>query len=155
MRGRGGQTVVELLLILPVFMFLIFFILEIGNIAYHTIVAHHAAYELSRVGALSGVTKHSGASDTARMDKRMDEALTNMFKGNPNAQVKIASKLERTSSDPQGYRHLNEDLVVTLTYTVKLAFPGTNFIFADKPKRLGQKAIVAQVRMPIDRALLN
>ena len=34
-KKRGGQVTAELMLILPVFMLMIFFVLEYGNIAYH------------------------------------------------------------------------------------------------------------------------
>ena len=51
-RERDGQITVELMLILPVLMLMVFFILEYGNIAYHTIIANHASYEFARIGAL-------------------------------------------------------------------------------------------------------
>ena len=37
-------------------MLMIFFILEYGNIAYHTIIANHASYEFARIGADSHIT---------------------------------------------------------------------------------------------------
>ena len=46
-RKREGQVTVELVLILPVLMLMVFFILEYGNIAYHTILANHASYVLA------------------------------------------------------------------------------------------------------------
>jgi len=49
---RAGQVTVELLLVLPVFMLLLFFIMEMGNLGFHTILAHHCAYEMARVGSL-------------------------------------------------------------------------------------------------------
>ena len=49
---RAGQVTVELLLVLPVFMLLLFFIMELGNLAYQTILVHHCAYELARIGSL-------------------------------------------------------------------------------------------------------
>ncbi|WP_428898240.1 TadE-like protein [Parelusimicrobium proximum] len=151
---KRGQTVVELLLILPVFMMMLFFILELGNIAYHTIVAHHAAYELARVGGLVAVRKQGGPTDRSRIQQKLKEMQTLMFK-NKAAKLTFKVDVERTSKDPQSKTHTNEDVIVTLTYPVKLVFPGTSFIFADNPKRLGIRKVHAQVRMPIERPLLN
>ena len=49
---RAGQVTVELLLVLPVFMLLLFFIMEMGNLGFQTILAHHCCYELARIGSL-------------------------------------------------------------------------------------------------------
>ncbi len=49
LRNKGGQTVIELIVVLPVFMMIIFVVLELGNIAYHTLIAHHISYERARV----------------------------------------------------------------------------------------------------------
>ena len=56
-KKRGGQVTAELMLILPVFMLMIFFVLEYGNIAYHMILANHASYEFARIGSLVAVKK--------------------------------------------------------------------------------------------------
>ena len=53
---RRGQVTVELMLILPVFMLLIFFVLEYGNLAYRTILLNHASYEFARIGADTHIT---------------------------------------------------------------------------------------------------
>ena len=63
LRNKGGQTVIELVVVLPVFMMIIFVVLELGNIAYHTLIAHHISYELARVGSMVGVKKHSGKTN--------------------------------------------------------------------------------------------
>jgi len=57
LRKRGGQVTAELMLILPVFMLMIFFVLEYGNIAYHTLIANHASYEFARIASLVAVKK--------------------------------------------------------------------------------------------------
>ncbi len=154
-RKRDGQTVIELVMILPVFLMIIFVILELGNMAYHTIMAHHVSYELARVGALVGVKKASGTTDTMRVNNKMKEALINMFGLRRAGQMQFSSVLQQTSTDPQVRNHPNEDLVVTLVYRVNLLFPLTSYIFADEPKRLGIKRIRATVRMPVERPLLN
>ena len=48
-----GQVLVEVLLVLPVFLFVVFTIMEIGFLAFHTILIHHAAYESARFASLT------------------------------------------------------------------------------------------------------
>lgn len=154
-KKNGGQAVVELLLILPVFMMIIFVILEMGNIAYHTLLAHHISYELARVGSMVGVRKPSGATDSTRVSLKMKEALARALGPNKAAKMQVSSVLQRTGRDPQVNGHVNEDLVVTLVYRVDLVFPLTSYIFADPPKKYGVKRIKASVRMPVERPLIN
>lgn len=155
LRKRDGQTVIELILILPIFMMIIFVILELGNIAYHTIIAHHVSYELARVGSLVGVKKPSGGTDSSRINSKIKEALRQMFGLRRADQMQFSAVLQNTSTDPQVRTHVNEDLIVTLVYRVDLVFPLTSYIFADEPKRLGIKRIRASVRMPVERPLIN
>lgn len=154
-RKSDGQTVVELVLILPVFMMIIFVILEMGNIAYHTILAHHISYELARVGSMVGVRKPSGQTDSTKVAMKMKEALNRALGPRKAATMQISSVLQKTGRDPQVNGHVNEDLVVTLIYRVDLAFPLTSYIFADHPKKYGVKRIKASVRMPVERPLIN
>ncbi len=154
-RKRDGQTVIELMLILPVFMMIIFVILELGNLAYHTILAHHVSYELARVGSLVGVKKPSGAVDTMRVNTKIKDALNNMLGLRRAQQMQFAVVLQKTSVDPQVKSHVNEDIIVTLVYRVDLIFPLTSYIFADEPKKYGIKRIKASVRMPVERPLIS
>ena len=156
LRNKGGQTVIELIVVLPVFMMIIFVVLELGNIAYHTLIAHHISYELARVGSMVGVKKHSGATDSTRMRSKMRAALSKMLgMADPGKKVRFSSKIVRTSNDPQVSSHPNEDLVVNIVYRVDLANPLTSYIFASKPKKLGILWLKANARMPIERPLLN
>ncbi|WP_424246077.1 hypothetical protein Dip510_000996 [Elusimicrobium posterum] len=154
-RKRSGQTSIELLMILPVFMLMLFFVLELGNIAYHTIIAHHAAYEMARVGSMVAVRKPGGMAEKSRIEAKLREQVRLMFSGRPE-NVSFTIKTEETSKDPQSSGHVNEDLIVTLNYSMYLIFPGTSFILADPPdKRLARRNLQAVVRMPIERPLLN
>ena len=154
-KKNDGQTVVELVLILPVFMMIIFFILEMGTIAYHTIIAHHISYELARVGSMVGVRKPSGSTDSTKIAMQMKEALVKAVGPKKASKIQIASVLQTTGRDPQVNGHVNEDLVVTLVYRVDLIFPLTSYILADPPKKYGVKRIKASVRMPVERPLIN
>jgi TadE-like protein. len=154
-KKNGGQAVVELVLILPVFMMIIFVILEMGNIAYHTLLAQHISYELARVGSMVGVRKPSGTTDSTKVGSKMKEALIKAVGPTKASKMQISSVLQKTSKDPQVNGHVNEDLVVTLVYRVDLTYPLTSFIFADPPKKYGVKRIKAVARMPVERPLIN
>lgn len=155
-RNKGGQTVIELIVVLPVFMMIIFVLLELGNIAYHTLLAHHISYELARVGSMVGVKKASGQADSTRMQNKMRTALSQMIgSSDPGKKVRFSSKVVRTGNDPQVRFHHNEDLVVNIVYRVDLAYPLTSYIFASEPKRLGILWLKANARMPIEKPLLN
>ena len=155
---RAGQVTVELLLVLPVFMLLLFFIMELGNIAYQTIIAHHCAYELARIGSLvagpPGGTKNP-TSDFGRAQSKMDSALAKMF--GSTGRIKLIVGHEVTGVDPQpgdstkGYTHTNEDLLVTLIFPAKLVFPGSSYFLADPPKGRRIKNITVRVRMPVEK----
>jgi len=153
-RGRGGQTTVELLMILPFFMLMLFSVLELGNIAYHTILAHHAAYEMARVAGMVGVTKMGGPTDKSLIDSKLRDQADLMFAGR-NDRLTFTTRLETTSYDAQNPTHVNEDVIVEVTYPVRLIFPGTSWLLADQPKYLGMKYLKAAVRMPVERPLIN
>lgn len=149
-KRREGQVVVELLLILPVLMLMVFFILEYGNIAYHTILANHASYEFARIGALTGTTKPSGKASTSLMVSKINAAKQKVF-GNDARHVSVQIKLQTTGTDPMYKKHQHEDVVVTVTYKTPLIFPGTSWLLASDPKREGFRRITATTRMPVEK----
>ena len=149
-RERAGQVTVELMLILPVLMLMIFFILEFGNIAYHTIIANHASYEFARIGALVGVNKPSGKAIAGRMRQKINIAKQKVFGANAQF-ISVGVKVQTTGTDPMYQRHRHEDVIVTATYPVRLALPGTSWLLADEPKRNGIRRIKATTRMPVEK----
>ncbi len=153
-KKRGGQVTAELVLILPVFLLLIFFVLEYGNIAYHTIIANHASYEFARIGSLVAVKKPSGRPDREVITQKINQAKSKVF-GNKGGGVEVSVKVETTGVDPMYKKHRHEDLVVTVTYPVHLAFPGTSFVLASQPRREGIRRIQAVTRMPIEKGYLS
>lgn len=153
-RKRGGQVTAELMLILPVFMLMIFFVLEYGNIAYHTLIANHASYEFARIASLVAVKKPSGRPDRTVMTQKINQAKQKVF-GSKAGGIGVTVKVETTGTDPMYKKHRHEDVIVTVTYPVRLAFPGTSFILASEPRREGVRKIKAVARMPIEKMYLS
>ncbi len=149
-RRRGpGQVTVELLLVLPVFMLLLFFIMEMGNLGFQTILAHHCAYELARIGSLVAGPNGAGTGGgEAAANMKMTAVLKEMFPNSPG--VSVEGTIVPTPPDPQSGQ-MGEDLLVTLTYEARLIFPGSNYFLADGPKQAHRKKIVVRVRMPVEQ----
>lgn len=150
-KKRGGQVTVELLLILPVFMLMIFFVLEYGNIAYHAIIANHASYEFARIGSLVAVKKPSGRPDRTVITQKINQAKQKVF-GSKADGIAVNVTVETTGVDPMYKKHRHEDLVVTVVYPVHLVFPGTSFLLASEPRREGIRRLTVAARMPIEKA---
>ncbi len=149
-----GQVTVELMLILPVFLLMIFFVLEYGNIAYRTLVLNHASYEFARIAALVGVDKPSGIANRSIMQQKIDQAKRRVF-GREAERLNVQIKVETTGIDPMYKKHRHQDVVVTVVYPVKLAFPGTSYILADEPRRNGIRKVSATARMPVEKTYLS
>lgn len=147
---RKGQIVVELVLILPVFFLVVFMIMELGNIAFQTILAHHVAYEVARIGSLTART-NMGA------ELPMEEHLKKML---PRAFLQYRE--EATLPDPQTFGEtVNHDLVVTVNYPAPLIFPMTSVLFSNSAGPVKKKIsspvrwIKAEVRMPVEQPLFK
>jgi len=148
---KAGQVTVELLLVLPVFMLILFFIMEIGNLAYQTILVHHCAYELARIGSLVAGPNGGGSGGGNELAK-MNSTLKDML---PNAILESSRDQRSYGPDPQsaatGNSYISEDLKVTLTYPAKLVFPGSSFFLSDIPRAQCIKRITVTVLMPIEK----
>jgi len=146
---RAGQVTIELLLVLPVFMLLLFFIMEMGNMGFQTILAHHCAYELARIGSLvAGPTGGGTGGGQGMANAKMKSAMGKMFPSDPSASVE--GTLVPTLKDPQSGQ-MGEDLLVKMTYTGKLIFPGSSYFLSDPPKGSKKKKIIVMVRMPVEK----
>ena len=147
--AKAGQVTVELLLVLPVFMLLLFFIMEMGNLGFQTILAHHCAYELARIGSLvAGPNGAGSGGGQGTANIKMKSALGEMFPASPG--VRVEGSLAGTLKDPQSGQ-MGEDLLVKLTYPAKLIFPGSSYFLSDKPKGSRTKRIVVMIRMPVEK----
>ena len=152
-RGEG-QVTVELLLILPVLMLMIFFVLEYGNIAYNTILANHASYEFARIGALVATTQPSGMANKSKINSSINAAKQKVF-GAEAARVTVRVKVQPTGVDPMYKKHRHEDVIVTVVYPMRLAFPGTSWLLATEPKKNGMRRIEATTRMPVEKTYMS
>ena len=146
-----GQVVVEVLLVLPIFLWLVFSIMEIGHLAFRAIVLHHAAYEVARYGSLSaGGTFIPSLSDCGSEPNPDRAAMRSVAE-------KILPKLramEVTMSPPRPDRQsgcTNFDLIVTLKQDVPMIFPMTGVWLADKGSRT--RLMAASVPMPVEKPL--
>ena len=143
-KRKTGQVVVEMLLILPVFLTIVFTVMEMGYLAYWVIVLNHATYECARIGSMLATPLTGG--EPAAVDLAMQNFMHRMISG-----AAIAGSIESTLPDPQAGT-LNHDLVATASFNVPLIFPTSYFILA-KPPGSGRRLITATVRLPIERPL--
>jgi hypothetical protein len=139
-RRRSGQVVVEMILILPVFLGIIFSIMEIGNVSFRLIVLNHATYEVARVGGMTWLMPSGGPS---KLSTLMASILP---------QATVSCWTENTLRDPQADLQ-NMDLVCTGSENVRLIFPISSIILASKGAPPGTRALHATVRMPIEQPL--
>jgi hypothetical protein len=136
--SRSGQVVVEMLLILPIFLSIVFTIMEIGYVSFRLILLNHATYEAVRVGGMTysyhGIREtqansviHKIIPDLSRFECTTDQTMP------PDNQAGVP----------------NSDLVCTATEDVSLIFPISSIILS-KPRGTGKRRLVATVRMPIE-----
>jgi hypothetical protein len=139
--SRTGQVVVEMLLILPIFLGIVFTIMEIGYVSFQLILLNHATYEVARVGSMTWFMPFGGPSKTAAVMQQFLPAAT------------VTCAPDPTIPDPQANPTTpNNDLVCTGTENIRLIFPISSIILA-KPPGSGMRELVAQVRMPIEQPL--
>mgnify|MGYP001559963267 CR=1 FL=1 len=132
-----------MILILPVFLTLVFTIMEMGHVAFWVIVLNHATYETARIGALLAGPKPGMDTSIKDVNGKMQDVMSRIIRT-----ARVQSQKESTVYDRQAGAQ-NYDLVVTGSYDVKLVFPTSALILADPP-RSGARRIKTTVRMPIE-----
>ncbi|MBI5623117.1 MAG: pilus assembly protein [Elusimicrobia bacterium] len=148
-RRSPGQVIVEVILILPFFLAIVFTILEMGNIAYHVIIIQHATWETARYGAMLAAPK-GGVGGGMNVNKGvMQTFLQRIVK---EATVKGAYP-SATIPDPQA-GITSYDLVLTTEFPIRLIFPITNIALA-RPAGTGTRLVEITLRMPIEQPLLK
>lgn len=145
-RSRLGQVVVEMLLILPVFLTIVFTIMEMGHVAFWVLVLNHMTYECARIGAMQ-------ATGPTGVGPRPVDTMLNNVKNRFLPAARISSFSEQTLNDPQSNQR-NHDLVVTGEYDVQLVFPISSLLLSE-PRGSGKRKLLATVRMPIEAPQLQ
>ncbi|HXT01073.1 MAG TPA: TadE family protein [Elusimicrobiota bacterium] len=140
LKTRTGQVVVEMILILPVFLGIVFTIMEIGNVSFRLIVLNHATYEVARVGGMTWLLPSGGPS-------KLSALMTSIL-----PQATVSCTTDRTLMDPQAGIQ-NMDLVCTGSENVRLIFPISSIMLSSKGAPPGTRALHATVRMPIEQPL--
>jgi len=130
--------------------------MEMGYIAFQTLVTHHAAFECARIGSLLagpvGVENSPNPGANLGMARsRAQSALTRMIR---NAKILKFQVARHRFSDPQT-ESTNADLVVEIENPVRLIFPGSSRLLASKVSSSAKissniRRIRAVVRMPIE-----
>jgi hypothetical protein len=156
-RSKLGQVVVEVLLVLPVFLTIVFTIMDLGLMAFWMIVLNHATYEAARAGALLAGPDPSGAGSGGGIGRARSKAQDVMRKAFPNGEFTVDAYPEDTWTDSQA-GVLNRDLVVTTRYVMQFSFPMSNILLSSNmacPQGPGggKCRITAIVRMPIEQPL--
>lgn len=145
-KGSLGQVVVEMLLILPVFLTIVFSIMEMGHLAFWMIVLNHATYEAARIGALTAGPDPGMGGGIKNVDGRMNDVMKKFINT-----ARVESFQEKTLHDRQADQD-NYDLVVTGIYEARLVFPISSILYSN-PRGSGRKVLKATVRMPIEQPL--
>ncbi|MEK6543134.1 MAG: TadE family protein [Elusimicrobiota bacterium] len=159
LKKRVGQGLVETALIFPIFLIVVFGVMQLGHIAAMTIVVNHAAFEVARIGAIAseGFTPGQAAScANAQINvRKMNSVADKIFEKWPG---KVVSPLKwsvvKTLQDPEAKRN-NCDLVVELQYQLPLIFPFINVALAQPPhgghSEVGMyRLLLGSARMPLE-----
>ena len=133
----------EMLLVLPVFLTIVFTIMEMGYMAFQMILLNHATYEVARVG---GMTHCLPSGSITGGCGQLPQLMTKILRS-----ARVFCRVEDTLMDNQAM-NMNKDLVVTGTNRIKLIFPISSLILS-KPMGSGYLPISAVVHMPIEQPL--
>ncbi len=150
MRRHPAQVLVEMLLVLPVFLTIVFTIMEMGYMSFQMILLNHATYEVARIGAMTQVTSLGTVmSDCGRLVPLMKRILQS---------ASVSCSVDYHSFQDTQAQITNADLVVTGSNPIKFVFPLSSILMSSKPlcpkgPGGGSCTIWATVRMPIERPL--
>lgn len=104
-KGEHGQALVEMALVLPLFILLLFGVIEMGRIGYSYTTVSNAAREGGRAAALGG-TNHD-------IETAIEKAATSLD----------STSLTIIITPLQANRHSGQEVRVNVTYPVQLIIP--------------------------------
>jgi len=146
---QAGQVTIEVLLILPVFLTIVFSIMEIGYMSFRLIMLNHAAYETARYGSLTWTAPPGNRCPalTAFIERIIPEAT--LASCGPDG--------GSARTDPQS-GDVNYDLVIDASDSVRLLFPISNVLLSRPPICKESReplhcTLHAVVRMPIEHPI--
>lgn len=153
-RNARGQVLIEVLLMLPVFLLLVFTVMETGHLAFRTILLHHAAYEVARIGSLSATAVAApGCPPPVVSVNKLKPIALSFFNNNAAAAPQVTAIAKPTLQDPQE-GCMNYDVEVSLIQRIPMIFPMTGLILSNTKDRR-YRVLTAEVRMPIERPLFK
>jgi len=109
-RGEGGQAMVEMCLVLPLFLLLVLGMAEVGRALATFLTLEHAAREGARVAIV-------GASD-AEIEERVREAASWLDQG----------RLQVVVDPPEGERLSGQMVTVTVRYSYQFLAPFLDYV---------------------------
>jgi len=140
-----------MLLVLPVFLTIVFTIMEMGYMAFQMILLNHATYEVARIGAMTQcLPSGTVLPDCGRLVPLMKQIIRS---------ATVSCVPEPTGvPDTQDPSINNQDLVVTGSNPIKFIFPLSSILMSSPilcPQGPGGGwcTISATVRMPIEQPL--
>jgi hypothetical protein len=131
-----------MLLILPVFLGIVFTIMETGYMSFNLILLNHATFEVARIGGMT----YNLPGGPGGLEPAMKRIL-------PLADVQCLPVPNAISADPQAPTVQSTDLVCTGTENVKLIFPISSILLSTKGAPPGTRTLTATVHMPIEQML--
>ncbi|MBI5239685.1 MAG: pilus assembly protein [Elusimicrobia bacterium] len=150
-QGRSGQVLVEMLLVLPVFLTIVFTIMEMGYMSFQMILLNHATYEVARIGGMTHA--NSSGSIAAGCGTYLEGLMKKII-----LSASVDCKVENHPFQDTQAQTTNADLVVTGSNPIKFVFPLSSILMSSKilcPQGPGGGwcTISAVVRMPIEKPL--
>lgn len=115
-RARKGQGLVEMAIVLPLLLLLLFGLLEFGRVLSAGIIVTHSARDGARYGAV-------GAADQEIIDRIQTKSAVLLY--NPADPSKLVIEINRTEADWGG------DIEVKVRYAVDLYVPLISEITGD------------------------
>ena len=121
-RRPKGQVLVEIVLVLPVFLFFMFLVMEICNVCFQALLATHMAFECAHGAALADGPSNYGSGGGGGQAK-----ATSVMQSKLGSRASVTVSTAGTGADPQTGR-ATKDLTATVHWPVNFLFPGMQTI---------------------------
>ncbi|HOX23592.1 MAG TPA: pilus assembly protein [Elusimicrobiales bacterium] len=117
-RHSKGQVLVEIVLVLPVFAFFMFLVMEICNVCFQALLATHMAFECARGAALVQGPSNFGTGGGGGDGKAKSVMMAKL-----GSRASVSVSTIGTGADPQTGRP-TKDVIATVRWPVRFLFPG-------------------------------